>query len=90
MSVKEPRDDDQELIDAEFTSMVEGLRLDQSEPRTYLDELEDIDQHLTREEKNSYLNAPRLGGIRNSFKNFLATLRRWYRGNNREDDGAAL
>lgn len=31
---------DDELIDAEFKSMVEGLSLDQSSPTTYLDELD--------------------------------------------------
>ena len=36
---------DDELIDAEFESMVEGLSLDESAPTTYLDELDRIDAH---------------------------------------------
>ena len=32
--------DDDELIKAEFESMVEGLSLDESAPTTYLDELD--------------------------------------------------
>lgn len=33
-------DDDSELIDAEFQSIIEGLSLDESSPSTYLDELD--------------------------------------------------
>lgn len=41
MTTGSPRDDfDDELINAEFESMVEGLSLDESGPTTYLDELE--------------------------------------------------
>ena len=36
---------DDELIDAEFESMVEGLSIDESAPTTYLDELDRIDAH---------------------------------------------
>jgi hypothetical protein len=35
-------DDEMELINAEFESMVADLNLDQSSPRTYLDELDEI------------------------------------------------
>lgn len=42
-------EDDTELINAEFESMVAGLSLDQSSPRTYLDELDEIE----REEADS-------------------------------------
>ena len=41
-----PEDEfDDELINAEFESMVEGLSLDESAPTTYLDELDRIDTH---------------------------------------------
>ena len=38
-------DDEMELINAEFESMVAGLSLDESSPRTYLDELDEIVGH---------------------------------------------
>ena len=43
-------DDDSDLIDAEFASIVAGLSLDESTPSTYLDELDlkDPDEHFTR------------------------------------------
>lgn len=37
-------DDEKELINAEFDSIVEGLSLDESAPTTYLDELENIEK----------------------------------------------
>ena len=37
-------DDEMDLINAEFDSMVAGLSLDESSPRTYLDELEEIEK----------------------------------------------
>jgi len=41
-----PEDEfDDELVDAEFESIVEGLSLDESAPTTYLDELDRIDAH---------------------------------------------
>ena len=37
--------DDDELIKAEFESMVEGLSLDESAPTTYLDELDKFEDN---------------------------------------------
>jgi hypothetical protein len=37
---KDPSDDEMDLINSEFESMVAGLSLDQSTPNTYLDDLE--------------------------------------------------
>lgn len=37
-------DDEMDLINAEFESMVADLNLDQSSPRTFLDELDEIDR----------------------------------------------
>ncbi len=41
--------DEEDLIKAEFDSIVEGLSLDESSPTTYLDELESNidDEHFT-------------------------------------------
>ena len=37
---KDPNDDEMDLINSEFESMVAGLSLDESTPNTYLDDLE--------------------------------------------------
>lgn len=39
-----PEEEERQLVDAEFASIVSGLSLDQSHPSTYLDELEAIDE----------------------------------------------
>lgn len=92
----EPVDHEQELINAEFESMVSGLSLDESSPRTYLDELDEIE----REEADS-LNSERALysqaqasriplHLKASF--LLAAMKRWWRGGNRDDgeDGARV
>lgn len=46
MSKRESSDEfDDELVNAEFESMVEGLSLDESTPTTYLDELDAFEDH---------------------------------------------
>ena len=40
---KDPNDDEMDLINSEFESMVAGLSLDESTPNTYLDDLENAD-----------------------------------------------
>ena len=79
--------DDEELIRAEFDSMVEGLSLDESTPNTYLDDLEnDVDE-------NCYL-PPKLPrqSPRDFFISMKEALQRWFnRGGPRDDgDGAYL
>lgn len=85
----EPREDDEmELINAEFNSLVAGLNLDQSSPRTYLDELAEIEAA----EKQEIYQLPALRrGVRGSISHIAETLRRWWRGSDTDGhDGAVL
>lgn len=88
--------DEMELINAEFESMVAGLSLDESSPRTYLDELDEIE----REEADS-LNSERAlySEVANEkiplhlkLNYFISTVKRWWNGGNRNDgeDGARV
>lgn len=79
-------DDEMDLINAEFESMVSGLNLDQSSPRTYLDDLDAIE----REEVEELHRQNRVGSD-NSSLGVMETIRRWWnRKSNDEGDGAAL
>jgi arginine repressor len=82
-------DDEMDLINAEFESMVSGLSLDQSSPSTYLDELDAIESADSdaqmyalppREKKNLHQH---LQSLRNS-------LLSWWNRGDRDDDGAQL
>ncbi len=79
--------DDDELIKAEFESMVEGLLLDESAPTTYLDELD-------RFEDQNRFTPPQIAkrGIREQIQDAKKSFNRWR--NNRQgenpEDGAAL
>lgn len=48
-------EDERELIDAEFDAIVSGLNLDESSPRTYLDELEEFEDAEKYEGDNKAL-----------------------------------
>jgi hypothetical protein len=78
---------DDELINAEFESMVEGLSLDESSPTTYLDEL-DAFQDLNR------FVPPRIPkrSFRDQLRDALRAITRWKDNPHRDDyeDGAAL
>jgi hypothetical protein len=89
-------EDDTELINAEFESMVAGLSLDQSSPRTYLDELDEIE----REEAVS-LNSERALyaevteeriPLHLKLNAMFEAVKKWWNGENRNDgeDGARL
>jgi hypothetical protein len=89
-------DDEMELINAEFDSMVAGLSLDESSPRTYLDELDEIE----REEAES-LNSERAlysdvkakkVPLHLKLSYFVETLKRWWNRKDRDEgeDGARL
>jgi hypothetical protein len=71
--------------------MIENLDLDQSSHRSYLDELDDIDAHLSQSEKLSYSSPQPLGGIRSSFAALCATIKNWFhRKDSDNGDGAIL
>ena len=79
--------DEEDLIKAEFDSIVEGLSLDESSPTTYLDELDRF------EDQNRF--TPRAiprKKFRDQLREMKISIKRW-RENSRElppDDGAVL
>ena len=79
--------DDDELIKAEFDSMVEGLSLDESAPTTYLDELDKF------EDQNRF-TPPHIAkrGIREQIQDARKSFRKWKnnRQNYNSDDGSAI
>lgn len=86
----EPREDsrdEDELIRAEFESMVAGLSLDESAPTTYLDELDAID-------KSERFTEPRIPkrGIRNQILDAMNGFKSWKNNphGRSTDDGSAL
>jgi hypothetical protein len=80
--------DEQDLINAEFEAMVSGLNLDQSSPRTYLDDLEDIDQS----ERAEIYTPPRVKrGLRGSIHHLLQSIKNWWkRPDSHDGDGAIV
>jgi len=78
---------DDELINAEFESMVEGLSLDESSPKTYLDELDAF------VESDKFVPpSPPKKSLKEQYRDVKNSIIRWK--NNRVDeypeDGAAL
>jgi len=88
MAKRENEDfDEEDLIKAEFNSIVEGLSLDESAPTTYLDELDRF------EEANKFTPPviPRRK-LRDQVREMKLSFKRW-RDNSSEnppDDGAVL
>jgi hypothetical protein len=80
--------DEMELINAEFESMVADLNLDQSSPRTYLDDLDDIEKS-----ENSGIYYPPIvkRGLRGTFLHLQESIKRWWNKPPRDDsDGAVV
>ena len=82
------KDDEMELINAEFESMVADLNLDQSSPRTYLDELDDF----AKAERSEIYNPPVIKrGLHGSLMHLLESAKRWWKKPPRDDsDGAVV
>lgn len=78
---------DDELIKAEFESMVEGLSLDESAPTTYLDELDAVRDH----NKFTPPMIPKRGFL-NQIRDAIRAISRWKNSPHTEhpEDGAAL
>ncbi len=74
--------DEEELIRSEFDSIVSGLSLDESAPRTYLDELDELDRFVAP-------NPPRQS-LKQIFRSAQLALRKWFNRGFHEDDGATL
>ena len=80
--------DEQELINAEFEAMVSGLSLDQSSPRTYLDELDAIEENESAE---IYLPPRTQRGLHGTINHISETIKRWWnRPNSQDGDGAIV
>lgn len=82
--------DEQELINAEFEAMVSGLNLDQSSPRTYLDELDEIEKSESAE---LYLPPHTKRGLQGTVAHISESIRRWWKRPNSHDgsgDGAIV
>ena len=84
---KDPNDDEMDLINSEFESMVAGLSLDQSTPNTYLDDLEKASAH---DENHFQEPNPSWPGIRNFFISARIAIKRWLRHENNREDGVEL
>jgi hypothetical protein len=85
-------DDEMDLINAEFESMVSGLNLDQSSPRTYLDDLDELEREEVDElnRVNRVANA-KTHSERNSIQSIFSAIKRWWDRKDRdESDGAQL
>jgi hypothetical protein len=103
MAANEPsKDDEMDLINAEFESMVSGLNLDQSSPRTYLDDLDELEREEADElnrvnrvanaKMHSERNSIQRNSIqRNSIQSIFSAIKRWWDRKDRdESDGAQL
>ncbi|QLL23504.1 hypothetical protein DLE03_03900 [Actinobacteria bacterium IMCC25003] len=78
---------DDELIKAEFDSMVESLSLDESAPTTYLDKLAAFEDH-------NRFTPPAIPkrGIKDQIRDAIRAITRWKNNphNDHPEDGAAL
>jgi len=79
--------DEQELINAEFEAMVSGLNLDQSSPRTYLDELDAIEES---EGAELYLPPRTKRGIHGTVNHISETIKRWWKKPDSQDGDGAI
>jgi hypothetical protein len=80
--------DEMELINAEFESMVADLNLDQSSPRTYLDELDEIQK---QENSNIYHPPVVKRGLHGTILHLQESIKRWWNKPPRDDsDGAVV
>ena len=79
--------DEQELINAEFEAMVSGLNLDQSSPRTYLDELDAIEESEAAE---LYLPPRTKRGIHGTVNHISETIKRWWKKPDSQDGDGAI
>lgn len=86
-AAKDPNDDEMELINSEFESMVAGLSLDESTPNTYLDEL---DQAASLDNNHFEQPDPTWPGVRNFLQSARIAIRRWLRHEGNRDDGVEL
>jgi hypothetical protein len=91
MSDKDARGDygdEQELINAEFEAMISELNLDQSSPRTYLDDLDAIEKN---ENGELYLPPRTKRGLHGTLSHISESIKRWWkRPDSHDGDGAIV
>ena len=93
MAPNEPsKDDEMDLINAEFEAMVAGLNLDQSSPRTYLDDLDEIEREEADElHRLNSSRTPKSKSWKSSFRSIPEAIKRWWDRKDRdESDGAQV
>ena len=79
-------DDRQELIDAEFESMVANLNLNQDTGSTYLDELVAREREIPQ-----YRQVPQIPRHpRNIFQSIVHSVKRWFNNTDNDGDGAVV
>jgi hypothetical protein len=84
---KDPSDDEMDLINSEFESMVAGLSLDESTPNTFLD---DLDRASASDENHFEEPNPSWPGLRNFLISARTAIKRWLRHENNREDGVEL
>jgi hypothetical protein len=91
MAPRERDDDEMELINAEFESMVADLNLDQSSPTTYLDDLDAIAKADKLENSEIYYPPKVRRGLHGTISHLLASIKSWWRRPGNDDtDGAVV
>ena len=82
--------DDQELIDAEFESLVSGLNLDQSSPRTFLDELDEIETAERVDNYSRHIPPSKHLTLGERISSIVSSIKRWWRNPRSDDDDGAV
>lgn len=91
--------DEMELINAEFESMVAGLSLDESSPRTYLDELDELEREEVTSLNSADSSYKRADPIHTPLylrvEQMMRTIKSWWHRKGRNDqegdsDGAII
>ena len=81
-----------DLINAEFEAMVAGLNLDQSSPRTYLDDLDELEREEAAElQRVNRARNSKKQSWQSSLKSIPEAIKRWWNRKDRdESDGAQI
>ena len=91
MAPRERDDDEMDLINAEFESMVADLNLDQSSPTTYLDDLDAIAAAEKLENSEIYSPQRVRRGLHGTISHLIASITSWWRRPRNDDtDGAVV
>ena len=82
-------DDEMDLINAEFESLVANLSLDQSAPTTFLDQLDEITS--ADSDADLYAHPPYIKkNFHQRINGIISTLKSWWSRNDDDGDGAVV